>query len=397
MPMADPGFVATDASTLAVRLLCAGTLLYAILTLQVSARAFRSRLEDRWSSFAAGLVLAALAALLWTDGARVLPDPFGPALAWISLGAIVVTLTWTVGRYEAKIRAFRDRFGARLNELLFRLVPEDRHAEFVRLREEARLGPEARRKTPHLMMGVFLAVQLGVGAYLLRGAYAVGDLSWRAGTGFSVEDAGARLGSVAAANLYRAAYGDVLSGSHILALWGLLGLLFLLAPTELLRLRYPELSYPFKATILSRLRKRETGLFGAHYYIAAALPLAALWMTRDPSAWDRTVPGVVAILGITVFADAASALVGIRWGRTKWFHNPGKSYIGTVGGTAVAFAVALPLVGPVGAIAGAAAFALVDIVAPVPFPVSDNILNPVVLAATFSALEGQLHPSIPWL
>ncbi|HET6398727.1 MAG TPA: hypothetical protein VFH47_04160, partial [Candidatus Thermoplasmatota archaeon] len=348
--MAEPGFYATDASRLAVRLVAGLLAAYALLTLQVAVRAFRSRLEDRWSAASCVAVLLALAAATWAFGDAVLPAPFAQALAWVGGGAIVVTLTYTLGRYEARIRGFRDQFGARLNEILLRLVPEERHEEFLRLRAEfGRLGPEARRKGPHLLMGIYIGVQLGLGAYLLRAVYAVVDLRLGKGAGFPPHEAVARLGDVAAANLYTAAFGDPLHGSHVLAVWGLLGLLLCLAPTELLRLRYPELSYPFKATILSRLRKREAGSFGAHYYITAAVPLAALVLTRDPAAWDHTIPALVAVLAVTIFADSASALVGTRWGRRKWFHNGGKSYLGTVGGTVVALLVSLPFVGPAGA------------------------------------------------
>jgi dolichol kinase len=163
-----------------------------------------------------------------------------------------------------------------------------------------------------------------------------------------------------------------------------------------MRLRFPETGYPFKALILNNLRAKESGLFGAHYYILAALALAALWLTRDPASWPHAIPAVIAVIAVTVFADSASALVGVRWGRMRWPHNHGKTLVGTAGGTFVAFAVALPFVGPIAAAAAGIAFMVVDIAAPVPVPVSDNLLNPIVLAATFTLLGPWLAPLIPF-
>jgi dolichol kinase len=248
------------------------------------------------------------------------------------------------------------------------------------------MDPEQRRKTPHLLMGLFLPLYLAVGSLMLKGLW---ELSRK----------GPVLDREAFANLYAATHtadGPWLVAGQTVGLFGLLLLLYCILPTELLRLRYPELSYPFKAIITSRLRKREKGLFGAHYYLAATTPLAALWLTRDPAHWDVTIYAVLAIISVSVFADAASALVGIRFGKRKWFHNPGKSYLGSAGGTVVAFALVLPLVGLPMAVVTAAVFLIVDILAPVPFPVSDNILNPLVLGAVYVAMQGHLDPLLPY-
>ena len=99
---------------------------------------------------------------------------------------------------------------------------------------------------------------------------------------------------------------------------------------------------------------------------------------------------------VTVFADAASALVGIRWGRRKWFHHEGKTYLGTVGGAVVAVAVALPFVGPAMAVVSGAVFALLDAAAPRPIPVSDNLLNPVGLAIAYTVGWSLIQPMFPY-
>src|ERR1041385_258931 len=121
---------------------------------------------------------------------------------------------------------------------------------------------------------------------------------------------GLALAGEGAHNLYvasHAAVGRWLVAGQVVGLLCCLGLVFCVLPTELLRLRYPELSYPFKSVITSRLRRREKGLFGAHYYIAASVALVALWLTRDPAAWDTGVFAVCAAIAVSVFADIASA------------------------------------------------------------------------------------------
>lgn len=364
--------------------LAGGTLAYAVLTGLYTVRAFRIRLEDRWSSAVATLTVAALGWLLAERGAVLLPAPFSIVLAATFVAAIVVTLTYTLGRYQERIERFTAAFGERMERLLAEKLPEERYAEWQRMRATWQADKEGRRKLPHLLMGVVVPLYAFVGYGVLRAASGL------------AADRGADEVAINLAAASHAEPGTWLVAGQLVGPTALLGLLYLLVPTELLRLRFPELSYPFKSVILSRLRKREKGLFGAHYYIAAAVPLAALWLTREPAHWDVTIPAVMAIVAVAVFADAASALVGTRLGKRKWFHNPKKSYLGSLGGTVVAFLVALPFVGLPVAIASALVFLVLDIVAPVPFPVSDNLLNPLGLALCYDLMQGQLAPMIPY-
>jgi dolichol kinase len=383
-------FTAGPVSQAAAAMLAGGTAAYAVLTGWYAVRAFRAGLEDRWSALLATLVMAALAGVLLARGAELVPAPFSIALLAVYAISIAITLTYTLGRYQERIAVFTTKYGKRLNAILADLVPEERQAEWDRLRSAFTPTPEQRRKTPHLLMGIILVIY-GAGFLLLRGIW---DAAYG---GHPVEGAG--FAGEGILNLYAATHASVgtwLVAGQMLGVFCLLGLLYLLVPTELLRLRFPELSYPFKSIILSRLRRREKGLFGAHYYIAATTPLAALWLTRDPAHWDVTIYAVLATISIAVFADAASALVGIRWGRRKWFHNPNKSYLGSVGGTAVAFAVALPFVGLPVAIASAAVFLVVDIWAPKPISISDNILNPLALMGAYGFLVPYMDPWFPY-
>lgn len=385
-------FVVGDVARTCAAILAGGTAVYAFLTGLYAVRAFRHGLEDRWSAAVATLVMAGLAVLLFTDGAQLLPAPFSVGLVVVFVGAGLVTVTYTLGRYKERIERFQAMFGERLDQILERSLPEERYAEWQRMRASwttATQDPEQRRKGPHLLLGVVvLPLYAAVGFLVLRGAW---ELSYQ-GVPIAFDSEGiANLGIVT-----HAEPGTWLVAGNLFTLFCLLGLLYCLVPTELLRLRYPELSYPFKSIILNRLRKRERGLFGAHYYLAAAIPLMALAVTRDRAHWDVTIFAVLSAVAVAVFADAVSALVGTRWGRRKWFHNPGKSYLGSAGGTLVAFAVAAPFVGVPVAIATAAVFLVLDILAPVPFPVSDNLLNPMALAALYLVLLPHLDPWIPY-
>lgn len=377
-------FLVGPVSRGAAAVLAGMTLGYAGLTGLYAIRGLRAQLDDRWSAVVATAVMALLGLTLWRDGARLLPAPFSVFVLIVALAGIAFTLTYTLGRYQERIERFKVQFGERLSALLDAIVPEERQQEWERMRVAWKPSVEERRKTPHLLMGVFLLIYAGLGYLIVRGAW---DLLYGADAAILMLDDGEGI-----RNLYLASHSGVLAAGQVFALTCLLGLLYILVPTELLRLKYPELSYPFKSLILTRLRQRERGLFGAHYYLAAATPLAVLWLTADPARWDATVPAAAALLVVTVFADAASALVGIRWGERKFPHNPKKSYMGAFGGTVVAFLATLPLLGLPGALASAAVFLAIDLIAPVPIFVSDNLLYPVTLSVVYLAMVDYIEP-----
>lgn len=367
----------------AARVLALGVGAYAIGTARHAVRGMRERLPDRGSALLATLVMIALTYVLWTDGARLVPAPFSLAVLGVYMVGILFTLGYTLSDAAKRLRQVREAVKEALDEWAARTLPEDRRDAWLAERLRLNLGPEEKRKTPHLMMGIFMVVYLGLGWLVLRGVRALAPT----GTDFGRESWH---------NLQAALDAGFLAAGHMVGITALLGLLFLLLPVEIVRLRYPEMDYPFKGIIESRLRPRERGLFGAHYYITATLPLAILWLTADPAAWDRTLYAVLAVLAVTVFADAASALIGIRHGKRKWAHNANKSLIGTYGGTAVALVLALPLVGLPMAIVSAVVFFVVDVLAPVPFSASDNILNPLALAIVYTLLAGHLDPWLPF-
>ena len=343
--------------------LAVATAAYALATGVHAWAGLRTRLADRWSAVAATCALAALAWGIHSWGPQQMPAPLSPALAAVMAAvAVAVPLFTALG-----LQGALDRWGRRMPRWLRWRMPD--------------MGHEDRRKGPHLLMGLFVLW------FAILGHVAVAAL-WALGPGTAPPGEG--WGNVGAL-----AGGPWLAAGQVSAAWVALLLVFVLLPVELLRLRFPGHSYPFKRIIETRLRERERGLFGAHLYISIGVALAALYLGRDPGLWNVTVPAAMAMVAVTVFADTASALVGIRWGRTRWFHNPGKSYVGTLGGTAVAFACCVPLVGWAPASLAAVLFVAIDAVAPRPFPVSDNLLNPAALAALFWALRADIAPIFP--
>jgi dolichol kinase len=345
-------------SVACARLLAVGTLLYAAACGLHARRALRLRLPDRWSALGTSLCLAALGLALWRWGAGLLPAPFGPALLLLLVGALVFTLLFTALRLQRVLERMKQAF------------PQP---------PVLLLGHEARRKVPHLMMGLGLLLYLGVGHFLLVGLARLHAL----------------LPLPEAPNLAAARDAAWLWGGHVLALWALLGILYALLPVELVRLRFPDADYPWKRIIVPRLRSMEGDLMGAHIHMSAALCLCYVLLGHDLTRWGTMVPASLAVLSVSVFADAASALFGRRWGRAKWPHNAGKSYVGSAGGTLVAVAVALPFVGPAGALGAALVFLAMDLLGPVPLPVSDNLLNPLGLTALFLAFPGLVRPLLP--
>ena len=321
----------------------------------------RRRYVDRWSAVVATAALFALAYAILRWGPAQIPAPLSPALLAVLVAAAIAVPLFTAWGVQAQL----DRWGERMPRWLRWRMPDMSH--------------EDRRKGPHLLMGLFVLQFPILGHLILAAIAALGPASAPAGEGWG--------------NILALSDGRWFAAGQAVAIWLLLLLVYVLTPVELLRLRFPAHGYPFKRIIEPRLRERERGLFGAHLDISIGVALAVLFLGRDPDLWPVTVPAAMAVVAVTVFADAASALFGIRWGRRRWFHNPGKSYVGTLGGAVVALACCIPLVGVLPGILAALLFVAIDAVAPRPLPVSDNLLNPLGLAILFWALRDWLQPA----
>lgn len=383
-PTVEPvEFLIGPVSQGAAKVLAIGVGAYAVATGAHARRAYHERLPDRGSALLATLVMITLTWMLWFHGATLIPAPFSLAILGIYMAGVMITFGYTLSNAAKRLAEFREHAKQALEELAAKALPEDKREAWLHDRLQIQMTPEERRKTPHLMMGIFLLIYGILGWLILRGIR-------------SLAPASADLGRESWHNLQAVLDGGYLASGHMVGVVCILGLLFLLLPVELVRLQFPQADYPFKGTITSLMREKERGSFGAHYYITATLPVAILWLTDDPSSWDRTIYAVLAVFGVTVFADAISALVGVRYGKRKFPHNPNKSWMGTFGGTLAAVLLAFPFTGPIGALAAGGVFFLVDVFAPVPFSASDNILNPLGMALAYSLLADHLAPWLPF-
>lgn len=336
----------------AAALVAAGLAAYGLAALGVAARGLRRRYEDAWSTAACGVALLCTAIVVLRHGATILPSPLGALAAASLAGGLVAPVLFV---------ALRAQQG--LDKLRFHSPIPD-------------LPPEERRKVPHLAMGGYAMFYVFLGHVLLIVLVAVLP---------AATDASSRWWSDAWSNLLTMRDAPWHIAGVPTGLAGLLLLVFVLAPIELVRLAFPSSKYPWKRVIESRLRAREFGLFGGHMHMAAGATAAAAILAIQPD-WSRAAMATFAALLVAVFADALSAIVGIRFGRRKLPHNPRKSYAGTIAGTVAALALAIPLVGIPMALLTAAYFLVVDVAAPVPVAVSDNLLIPIGLALLYMAL-----------
>lgn len=360
--MAGPLFTVGEASGVASGLVAGGLAAYGLAATVVAARGFRRALADRWSTLACGVVLLACAVAMLRWGAAIVPAPFGP----FALAALVVGTCYATLFARLRIQAAMDWSRAGLDRMIRMPRPDLPHEE--------------RRKLPHLAMGLHALAYVGAGhavlvvAALVAAPVGMPDEAWT--------------------NLLAVRDAPWAVGGEAVQLSALLVLVLILAPIELVRLASPESSYPWKRIIAPLLRPREEGLLGGHLHMAAGVLFAALLLGRDPAHWDTAATATMAVILVAVFADAVSAIVGLRLGRTKWRHNPGKSHVGTIGGTTAAFMLALPFVGLPLAAATAAWFLAVDLAAPVPIPISDNLLNPIGLAVIYVAWPDLVRPFV---
>ncbi|MES2155737.1 MAG: hypothetical protein V4510_11430 [bacterium] len=343
-------FVIGDASRAASALVAGGLAGYGLAAAAVAARGFRRGLADCWSTLACGITLLGCAAAMLRWGPALVPAPFGTFAVLAMAFGVLYAVLFVALRLQVAVD-----WTHTIVQRTFRVPIPD-------------LAHEERRKLPHLAMGLNSLVPLGLGHAVLVVAAAAAPVVAMPGETWG--------------NLLVARAASWHAGGEVVLFCSLLLLILVLAPIELLRLAFPGLAYPWKRIIEPLLRAREAGLFGGHLHMAAGVTFAALVLARrgdlDRAAWPT-----LAVILVAVFADAASALVGMRIGRTKWRHNANKSHAGTVGGTVAAFALATPLVGiPLG-LATAAWFLVVDVAAPVPVAISDNLLNPIGLAALY--------------
>lgn len=241
---------------------------------------------------------------------------------------------------------------------------------------------ERRRKTPHLWMMLHVPFILAGGHLLAVAAARVlapGTVPAPAACDLSV-----------ARELTVLAQGPWLGAGLVGSFVALVCAVMLLTPGEILRILRPGMTYPYHRLIQGRLRSPESRLIGAHVHMVAGLAVGLGLSGFLLDGQGLAAGAAVAIICTTLVADFASAVVGRKWGRTMWPHNPDKSHAGTIGGAAVAVLCCMPFVGPLGALIGVVVFVFTDLAAPIPLRASDNLLTPILMAIGFAAFQDYL-------
>ena len=177
--MVDPiGFTIGPVSQAAARVVALAVGTYAILTARHTWTAYQKQLPDRGSALMASWVMVGLTILLWTQGERLLPAPFSlVVLASFAIG-IAITLGYTLGNMARKLEAWKEDIRQVLEEWAEKALPESQREAWMQSRFE-QLNPEQKRKTPHLMMGLFVLSYIGLGYGILLGIDAMTPTSAR--------------------------------------------------------------------------------------------------------------------------------------------------------------------------------------------------------------------------
>ena len=165
------------------------------------------------------------------------------------------------------------------------------------------------------------------------------------------------------------------------------------ADCELMRLRFKKYDFPLKKTLQKTRRPTEINDMSASMLLLLGLGISSLMLTYGSA--DR-IAGVWAQMGvicIAVFSDLFAALIGRRWGKHKWKIVPGKSFEGSIAGFLVGFFTAMFFVGWFLALIGAMIFVFTDIALD-KVKISDNALNPIIIAFVFKILIFMVDPMI---
>lgn len=168
------------------------------------------------------------------------------------------------------------------------------------------------------------------------------------------------------------------------------------ANAEIMRLRFPNKAFVLKKTLQKTRRPTEIHDISPSILLLLGLATSSIILTYGTS--DRIL-GIFAQIGViifTVLSDMFAALIGRKWGKHKWWCVKGKSYEGTIGGFLIGVLSSIIFLGPIIAFIGGAIFVFTDIALD-KLKISDNALNPILMAITFKLLIGLVYPLIPML
>ncbi|NVM31104.1 MAG: hypothetical protein HWN65_19840 [Candidatus Helarchaeota archaeon] len=249
-----------------------------------------------------------------------------------------------------------------------------------------KLDKELSRKAFHILIIGVLAVYLIVGRLVVNSLY-----TWLITAPY---DFWGYSGVVLGSDTGLVAINQIVDGGHLITMFGITVVFEFVVLLDLIRLKAPRY---FPARILSNLyREKEKDTFGPHVYLITGMLFVVLVFPP---------PVAMAVIAVSALGDATATIVGVTKGKHEI--RPGvskKTWEGTIAGIVAAFvfgfigfiAIAsapayISYIGTVergiiiGLVINAIAlpvFFLIDYYTPKPLPLSDNLLNPILVGFT---------------
>ena len=228
--------------------------------------------------------------------------------------------------------------------------------------DDVRLEIDVRRKSWHVVAFILAVGMLWIGWKIIVSYFAhsttttqsqlILDNFWRNSEGISFVD-------------YLFIRVSLPFGQNLMVFF-MYGMMMLLFVNDITRLS-KKMHFILHRNAQRKMRYKELETFAAYTHFAVGYLFSA--MILPPMIF-------LGALCLASFADPAASYVGIRWGKHRYLWNQ-KSIEGTIAGSLAAFVTMIFFVGPIGALAGAILFGIVDICTPSPVKMSDNLVLPV--------------------
>ncbi|MBN1800609.1 MAG: hypothetical protein JW891_03835 [Candidatus Lokiarchaeota archaeon] len=357
-------------------------LIYAFLFLPVVKKSFIKRSQNRWNSMLVIVLLVFIAIFISLPFSATTFYLFMPMNWFLIVMVGVLTLFFflfaLIKKKTIDESAFNEQLQKGMNENLDKTI-NDTH-NFT-------LKQEFKRKIIHLCAIFYVA------SWILQPLIFYGVQYLYAGVS----------NTTSAENFYNSQFLFEYSNVALILQNALVSHFFMLlvifmanANAEVMRLRFPNKAFVLKKTLQKTRRPTEINDISPSLLLLLGLATSSIILTYGTS--DRIL-GIFAQIGviiISVFSDMFAALIGRKWGKHKWWCAKGKSYEGTIAGFLIGVFSSIIFLGPIIAFIGGAIFVFTDIALD-KLKISDNALNPILMAITFKILIGLVHPLIPML
>ena len=251
-----------------------------------------------------------------------------------------------------------------------------------------KLDKELSRKAFHILIIGVLAIYLIVGRLVVDSLY-----TWLTTTPY---DYWGYSGVAFYSDTGLDAIVQIVDGGRLITMFGITVVFEFVVLLDLIRLKAPRY---FPARMLSNLyREKEKDTFGPHVYLITGMLFAVLVFPP---------PIAMAVIAISALGDATATIVGVTKGKHKIRPDVSKkTWEGSIAGMAASFLFGLigfialaftiyrepwfegmsdGLILSIGLIVNAIAvpiFFLIDYYTPKPLPLSDNLLNPILIGFT---------------